>query len=189
MSKTVSIIAAGALAVCAPAAIAQDSAMPMVSAGDVQGVMNVLRSAGYDVELFERKDDEDTTFIEIDTAIGVNQVRFTDCAPAVPDFCETLVLSAWWDRETPISDEALAAANKQNKYVSVFRASDGDPVMQWAILTRREGIPATVFLNAVQRFSGITRDYRDVVFENDGAGEEAATATNETGEGDGSDAE
>ncbi|MBV7266851.1 YbjN domain-containing protein [Erythrobacter ani] len=151
--------------------------------------MSALKSAGYDVKLFEREGDDDTTFIEVDTGVGVSQVRFADCAPAVPDFCETLVLSTWWDRETPMSNEAVAAANKKNQYVSVFLAADGDPVMQWAILTRREGIPATVFLNAIQRFSGIARDYRDLAFESDVPRDDPVSTTNESSESDGSDAE
>lgn len=155
---------------CAPA-LAQEPAPASVSANDPQGVLSVLKAAGYEAKLVERGEENASTYIEIETASGTHSVNFSDCDEAVPDFCETLVLMTWWDRQTPISDEAIAAANRNHKYVSVYRANDGDPIMQWAILTRREGVPATLFLNALQRFSAVARDFQDVAFEGDDAGE------------------
>ena len=156
-----------------PSLLAQDHNRDSISATNAEGVLRVLENAGYDAELVERDEDNSRAYVKIETGSGLASVLFSDCNDAVPDFCETLILSTWWDRETPISDEALAAANRNHKYVTVFRRNSGDPVMQWALLTRREGIPATVFLNALQRFSGIARDFRDVAFEGDDLSPEA----------------
>lgn len=171
---------------------AQESPPPMVSATDMETVASTLRAAGYDIKVVQRVEGENSAYIEVETGTGLSSIIFSDCNDAVPDFCETLILSTWWGRKSPISDEAVAAANYNNKYVSVFRRGDGNPGMQWALLTRREGIPATVFLNALQRFSGIARDFRDAAYANDGseAGESASQdATESAGEAESGEAE
>lgn len=186
MRSTLFKLAIGILAVSASPVGAQDSA-PIVSAADTQSVTEALRTAGYDFDVTEREGSKRTT-IDISSDSDYASVIFDDCNDAVPDLCDTLVLSTWWDRETPISDEAVAAANLNHKYVSVFRDSDGDAVMQWAILTRREGIPATVFLNALVRFIAVARDFDAVVFDGDrpaqDAGGDVAATLVATGQGD-----
>lgn len=157
-------------------ALAQTGAPPMVSASDIEGVANTLRAAGYDLETAPR-DGENSARIDIEIAGEYTSVIFYDCDEAVPDFCDTMILSTWWDRETPISDEALSAANRNLPYVSLFRDDDGDPNMQWAILTRREGVPATVFLNALQRFLQVANDFSAIAFEGDEGAQAAVAAT------------
>ncbi len=149
------------------AANAQAASSPMVSATDTQSVMNALGTAGYEASFNARSEDGGEAFIQVETADGISTVRFSDCEEAVPDFCETLILSTWWDRETPISDELVAAANRNHKYVSVYRDDDGDPVMEWAVLTRNEGIPATVFIDAFERYVSVASDFGDFAFEGD----------------------
>ena len=147
---------------------AQDEPARTVSAVDRAGVEAALRGAGYDIEMITPEDGS-RSGIHVISGDDSATVFFDDCQEAVPDFCETLVLSTWWDRETPVSDEIVAAANLNHKYVSVFRDNEGDPVMQWAILTRREGIPATVFLNALIRFFDVAREFDAFAFEGDTA--------------------
>lgn len=149
----------------------------MVSATNPAGVVKAVQEAGYDTEFFPRDEDGTAAYIQVKAYDGNSIVRFSDCDEAVPDYCETLVLSTWWDRDTPISDAAVASANLNNKYVSVYRDSDGDPVMQWAILTRREGVPTTVFLNALQRFITIAGDFRETAFADDDADSPVADVT------------
>lgn len=172
------VLSAAGLLLSAPA-VAQEPAAPMVSANDAPGVLKALGAAGYDVELFDRSEEGKSTYIQIESYDLVTTVRFADCDEAVPKFCETLVISTWWGRNTPISDAAIAKANRENKYVSVYRDDDGDPVMQWAILTRREGVPATVFLNALQRFIAIAGNYTDEAYVGDepDSAEDATQAT------------
>ena len=79
-----------------------------------------------------------------------------------------------------MSDSAIAEANQKFKYVSVWRNNNGDPVMQWAILTRDTGIAPALFLNALQRYLDIVRDYDEVAFEGDaveGTGDDAPPST------------
>ncbi len=172
MKSKLSITGLAALLLAAAPAAAQDDTR-VVSAADLPGVADALRSAGYDIEITER-DDETRAAIEVSSGSDFASVLFDDCNEAVPDLCDTLVLSTWWDRTVPISDEAVAAANINHKYVSVFRDGDGDPVMQWAILTRREGIPTTVFLNALVRFISVARNFDAAAFEGDAPAEEAS---------------
>ncbi|PLK24925.1 hypothetical protein C0V72_04095 [Porphyrobacter sp. TH134] len=146
---------------------AQDQPLSLVKATDARGVLAVLEQAGYDAKLKPRKDEDSETAIEVTTRDGDVSVQFTDCQDAVPDFCETLVFSTSWNRKAPMPDSAIAEANKKFKYVSVWRDENGDPVMQWAILTRDFGIAPALFLNALQRYLDIVRDYDEVAFEGD----------------------
>jgi hypothetical protein len=77
------------------------------------------------------------------------------------------VLSTSWDRDTPIADSVIAEANRNFKYVSIWRDEEGDPVLQWAILTRDTGIAPPLFLNALQRYLGIVSDFDSIAFEGD----------------------
>ena len=140
----------------------------MVRATDPQGLMAVLRGAGYDsVKFHPRAEGRAAASIEIVVEGLTFLVLFSDCEEAIPDFCETLVLSTSWDRKTPISDAAITKANQQYRYVSVWRDEDGDPFMQWAILTRRDGISAPLFLNAIERYLGVVRQFWRVAFDGD----------------------
>lgn len=163
----------------------------MVSAVDLPGVAEVLRTAGYEIEIHARSEAGALARIEIVDGEDIATLIFNDCNEAIPDFCETIVLSTWWDRTLPISDEALAAANRNLRYVSVFCDKDGDPEMQWAILTRREGVPATVLLDALKRFLDVAREFGEFAFDGDepaveGSSDdtdpEAGTAVTEPGE-------
>lgn len=154
---------------------AQEAQLPTVKATDAKGLLKVLREAGYKAQFEETDEEGELPSIEITMRDGPVYVIFSDCDEAVPDFCETLVLSTSWDRTLPISDAAVTDANYKFKYVSVFRDDAGDPVMQWAILTRDIGVSQPLFLNALQRYLDIVRDFTDVAFEGDEE-PEAATA-------------
>lgn len=155
---------------------AEDKPAPVVKATDARGLLTLLEQAGYDAKLEPRSDKDDVTSIAVTTRDGDIFINFSDCKEAVPDFCETLVLSSSWDRTTPISDSAITEANQKFRYVSVWRNEKGDPVMQWAILTRDTGIAPALFLNALQRFLDVVRDYDAVAFEGDAPEEKADDA-------------
>lgn len=156
------------LAASAPA-MAQDKPAAVVKASDAPGLLAVLKQAGYKAKLEPRKKEDDSTSIELITRNGSIFVNFSDCDEAIPDLCETLVLSTSWNRAAPISDSAVADANLKFKYVSVFRNDEGNPVMQWAILTDISGIAPPLFLNALQRYLDVVRDFDEVAFEGDEA--------------------
>jgi hypothetical protein len=163
-------LALGALALgTALPAQAQDAAAPVVKATDAKGLLKVLQAAGYKAKFEELENPEDKPSIEITTREGPVYVVFSDCEEAVPDFCETLVLSTSWDRDTPISDKVITESNYNFKYVSIWRDETGDPVAQWAILTGDIGVPQPLFLNALQRYLDIVRDFGEIAFADDEA--------------------
>lgn len=163
-------LALGALAM-GPAlpAQAQETATPLVKATDAKALLKILREAGYKAKFEEVTEEGAKPSIEIETREGPVYVIFADCEEAVPDFCETLVLSTSWDRETPISDKVITESNYNFKYVSIWRDETGDPVAQWAILTRDIGVPQPLFLNALQRYLDIVRDFGEIAFADDEA--------------------
>lgn len=170
-----------ALGAASPAR-AQDNPAPMVKATDAKALLKTLREAGYKAKFEDTNDAGEQPSIEITLRDGPVYVVFSDCDEAVPAFCETVVLSTSWDRTTPMSDAAITEANYRFKYVSVFRDETGDPVMQWAILTRDIGISQPLFLNALQRYLEIVRDFTDIAFDGDEDPEPApAAATADAG--------
>ncbi len=170
------LAAAGLAGLLASTAAAAQDAEPdqsapapgVVAATQAQGVLAAVTAAGYQAQFLEREGGASAT-IEIDSDGLLSLIVFDDCNDAIPDFCETLVLSTKWDRAVPISDAAIASANQQHKYVSVWRDEDGDPLLQWAIITGREGIPTPVFLSALDRYLSVAQDFWDVAFEGDEA--------------------
>ena len=77
--------------------------------GDGRGFSSaqILREAGYKAKFEDVTEEGEKPSIEIETRDGPVYVIFADCEEAVPDFCETLVLSTSWDRDTPISDKVI----------------------------------------------------------------------------------
>lgn len=148
---------------------AQEAATPMVKATDAAGLLKILREAGYKAKFEDVTEEGEKPSIEVETRDGPVYVIFVDCEEAVPDFCETLVLSTSWDRDTPISDKVITESNYNFKYVSIWRDESGDPVAQWAILTRDIGVPQPLFLNALQRYLEIVRDFGEIAFADDEA--------------------
>lgn len=149
----------------------------MVKATDASGLLKVIKQGGYKAEFASREGDDSSASIEIATRDGTIYVQFSDCEEAVPEFCETLVLSTSWDRNTPIADGVIADANRSYKYVSIWKNAEGDPIMQWAILTGDTGIAPPLFLNALQRYLDVVRDFDEIAFKDDGANDPPAAAT------------
>lgn len=160
---------------------AQESPLPMVKATDSKALLKILREGGYKAKFAEPDEPGESPSIEITMRDGPISVIFSDCDEAVPDFCDTILLSASWDRSLPISDVAVADANSKFKYVSVFRDDAGDPVMQWAILTRDIGVSQPLFLDALSRYLEIVRDFSEVAFEGDQESDDAQSGASATG--------
>lgn len=169
MKKHWGLAVAGVLFVASvPASLlAQNKTEALVSATDAPGLLKVIEQAGYKAKFNLREGSDDTASIEIATRTGPVYVQFSDCEDAVPDLCETLVLSSSWDRVTPMADSVIADANRSYKYVSVWKDEEGDPIMQWAILTGSAGIAPPLFLNALQRYLDVVRDFDEVAFDGD----------------------
>lgn len=164
-------------AICPVSLSAQDKSEPMVKAADAPGVLKAIKQAGFKAEFKPREGDDSIASIEVVTRDGTVYVQFSDCEDAVPDFCETLVLSTSWDRESPIADAVIADANRNHKYVSIWKDEEGDPIMQWAILTGESGIAAPLFLNALQRYLDVARDFDEVAFKDNETADTPVAAT------------
>lgn len=154
-----------ALVASVPAA-AQEGAM--VRATDAKGLMEVLEAAQYEgLEYVPASGDGGFAYITLTSNELTSLIIFQDCDPAVPEFCDTLVLSTSWDRNLPISDAAIAKANSELRYVSVWRDGEGDPYAQWAILTGSDGVAAPLFLDALARYLDVVQDFWGVAFDGD----------------------
>ncbi len=137
-----------------------------VSARDAEGVLAALVAAGYEAQL-SHDEASGAPHIDFDLTNGPGNVVFADCDETIADRCDTLVLSASFERNTPISDRAVRVANKNLRYVSVWRDDDGDPVVQWAFLTKDTGIAASTFLDAVSRYSAVIDEFYEVAWDGD----------------------
>ncbi|MEM6475712.1 MAG: YbjN domain-containing protein [Pseudomonadota bacterium] len=157
-------------------AMAQDEAPERVSARDADGVLAALKGAGYEAELTR---DEETGEQQIDVELrgGPARVLFADCDEEETRKCDTLVLSVYYIRNLPISDRAIRVANQEHRYVSVWRDGDGDPVVQWAILTQDIGVATPLFLEALNRYSDIIDDFGAVAWDGDIEEENTGTGT------------
>lgn len=139
-----------------------------IAATDATGLVRALKAAGYeDAEFVAREGEDELAFVRFTANDLTSNILFTDCDEAVPDFCETLVLSTSWNRTTPMTAEAVASANREYRYISIWCDDDGDPYAQWAVFTGRDGIPASVFLKALERYTDVVYDFWDVVFDGD----------------------
>ncbi|MDJ0643531.1 MAG: YbjN domain-containing protein [Erythrobacter sp.] len=167
MKSTCFGVLATVAGLCSAPVAAQDAGPASISANRPDALHKILVSAGYDAELIADREPGDGAVISINVEGGESFILLSDCDEAVPDACDTLVLSSAWDRDTPMSPERVAAANREFRYVSVWLDDDGDPYAQWAIVTRLAGIPAPVFLNTLQRYLRVVDDLADFVFEDD----------------------
>ncbi|MEP0190786.1 MAG: beta-propeller fold lactonase family protein [Erythrobacter sp.] len=158
-----------ALALLASGSSAQtlaNDAPETVSARDAASLVAALTSAGYDAQI-QRIAETGEIEIEIDVDGDIVAILFSDCDEAVPEFCDTLVLSSAFARNIPISDAQIRAANRDHKYVSIWRDDEGDSVVQWAILTHDSGIATPLFLEILRRYSSVTDDFAEIAWEGD----------------------
>lgn len=155
-------------------AYASQPAPERVSARDADGVLAALVSAGYEAQI-ERGEETKSIWINVELPGGPARVLFSDCDETITARCDTLILSVYFVRNLPISDRAIREANYNHRYISAWRDEDGDPVLQWALLTNDIGIATPLFLDAVKRYSDVIDDFGEVAW--DGDTDEAARGT------------
>lgn len=147
-----------------------------VSARDAEGLLGVLKTAGYEAKL-SRDEDDNEPQIRVELSGGPADILFSDCDETITDRCDTLVLSVSYNRNLPISDRAIREANRNHRYVSVWRSETGDPYVQWALLTHEAGIESSLFLEALGRFSTIADDFGRVAWNGDTDDAQGGTGT------------
>ncbi|MGB3807953.1 MAG: YbjN domain-containing protein [Erythrobacter sp.] len=176
-AAVVSVLALCAIA--APASAQDDRSdartdtTAMVRATEPEALNDVLVAAGFDTELITNREAGGGEIIRVKDADGYSSILQSDCSEAVIDFCDTIVLSTGWDLDAPLSAEGVAEANRALRYVSIYTDDEGDPFVHWAILTRREGISAPLFLNALRRYLDVVGDFAGFLEEYSGGAAEA----------------
>ncbi|WP_299193001.1 YbjN domain-containing protein [uncultured Erythrobacter sp.] len=148
-----------ALGIAAPAAAQNE--IETVSAGNPAELAIVMMNAGYDVELTE--DGIGDPLIKTEVEGLALEVYFYGCDETTNDNCDSLQLSAGFDRDKPWTREEALAISQRLRFASVRLNEDGDPTVSWDIVTG-EGIPREVFLQSLTHFSRTVELAAEMVF-------------------------
>ena len=135
----------------------------MVTATNPVAIHKLLTEASMEAELQSHSDSNQPASITIQTEAGGSDIVMSDCDDAIPDFCETIILSTGWDLDEPMTAEQVAKVNASFPYVSVYLDDEGDPYVHWAIVTGTEGIPGPVFLKALSRYIEVATGFAEYV--------------------------
>ena len=146
MHKALTSLAAVSL-LAAPA-LASDG--PTVTAEDPAGIVAALEMAGYEAELVT--DSYGDPLINTEFNGWEARILFYGCDSQTHDGCDSLQLLTGFDRAEPWSGAEVAKIASQFRYASVWLDEEGDPFMQWDIVTA-DGIPTKVFLISIREFS------------------------------------
>ena len=158
----------------------ESKALKMVQASKPETVLAALKEAGYeDAQYLPRDEDGGAATIEVKWDEVSFYILIDDCDEAIPDYCQSVVFSFAWDRNTPMSSDAVARANQTFRYITVFLDEDGDPYAQWVVFTGEKGIPQEVFSAALERYLDVVAEFWDFAFEDDGDEGEASDESEE----------
>lgn len=163
--KRLVLLAAMFAAAVPGSSVAAQGAPAMVSAGDPQGVAAAMRYAGYPAEL--KTDRVGDPMIETEFAGYRGGVYFYGCDEDTHTNCQSLQLGVGFDRAEPMDMSAANAMVAKYRFASVHLDDEGDPWVQFDIVTL-DGIPAPVFLKALDHFSWSTGEIGDAVFAEEG---------------------
>lgn len=153
------IIALAAL--CAPMGAAHAQSL---SASDPAGIVTALKDAGYSPSL--DKDSYGDPIIGFELAGYDTEMMFYGCDEETHDRCDSVQLRAGFDREQPWTATEALKISKAYRFVSIWLDEDGDPWVQWDIVTG-QGIPAPVFLKAIESFGETLEDTAEMVFKDE----------------------
>ena len=138
---------------------AQDGGM--VTANDPAGMLRVLEGAGYKGTL--EKDGQDDPLIVLDLGGWSSRIYFYGCDETTHTGCDSIQFSAGFDRQEPWTGNDAIALSSKYRFTSVRLDDEGDPYITWDVITG-SGIPSTVFLSSVLRFTQTLDDSRDLIF-------------------------
>lgn len=146
--------------------IAQAQGAPAtVSASNPEGVAAAMRYAGYPVEL--KTDSVGDPMIATEFGGYRGGVYFYGCDEDKHTDCQSLQLSVGFDRTEPMAPSAVNAMATKYRFASIHVDDEGDPWVQFDLVTL-DGIPAPVFLKALDHFSWSTGEIGDAVFAGEG---------------------
>lgn len=144
------------------AAAAQEADMPPITAAQPDLIAQLLEATG---DLVERRTDTYGDPQIVSTFGGYQgTVDFYDCDEQTHLGCTSLQFSVGLDRAVPWDMAAANEAARTMRFVSLHLDEEGDPWIQWDVVTGKDGIPAPVFLEAYNRFSDVVVEIADLVF-------------------------
>ncbi|HAU22274.1 MAG TPA: hypothetical protein DCS24_06710 [Erythrobacter sp.] len=140
----------------------------MISAADPQGIVSVMEMAGYEAELDQDGSDDPMIITELNGWQA--RVLFYGCDAESHDGCGSLQLLGGFDRAKPWTAEEAIQISAQYRYSSVWLDEEGDPFIQWDIVTG-DGIPAKVYLRSLREFAQALSNAAAMVFEEENSEE------------------
>lgn len=144
----------------------QAQATAMVSAGNPGGILRLLEQTGHEPEL--EKDDIGDPLITFTLGGYDTSMYFYGCDEDTHDGCTSVQLQTGFDRREPWSAEEAVAVAKSWRYVSVWLDEEGDPFLGFDIVTGK-GIPADVFLLALDGYANSVTSTAEMIFPEDGS--------------------
>ena len=153
-----------AVAEAQPAAEMPPDSMRFVTARDPQGLLQVLKDAGYDPELDTDPTGDPKIYVELN---GWNsQIYFYGCDENTHDGCDAIQLSASFVRKKPMKLAKALKISERYRYLSVFLDNEGDPYLQWDIVTL-DALPQAVFLASLRRYGEVLDGAAELIFEDE----------------------
>lgn len=134
----------------------------MVRASDPAGMVLVLEEAGYDAELIE--DDIGDPLIKLVLGGYTAGIAFNGCDAEQHTGCQSIQFSAGFDRENGWTAEEALKLSSEYRFMAVDLDDEMDPYIRWDVEIG-EGIPRSVFLRSVLRFSETVDTATDIIFD------------------------
>ncbi|UVI38686.1 YbjN domain-containing protein [Qipengyuania spongiae] len=132
-----------------------------VTAGDPDGMVDVLTDAGYDASL--ETDDYGDPKIVTEAGGWPTSIVFYDCDENTHDGCGSVQFVTGLDRRDPMRPEDALAISQRFRFLAVSLDEEGDPFLHWDVITD-EGVSAATFLKAFRRFGETVNDASEVIF-------------------------
>lgn len=133
----------------------------MVRASDPEGIVAVLVNSGYDATI--DKDELGDPMIRMDLSGRSVRLLFYGCDETTHDNCQSLQFSAGFDREQPWTPDEAIKLSDEYRYMAVRLDDENDPYIHWDVEIG-EGIPQSVFLRTVLRFTESVETAIDIIF-------------------------
>lgn len=170
-------VLATAMMVLSPSAMAQQ-APTTVSAADPAGMARVLEYAGYSTEL--TTDDFGDPKIETEFSGWSGAFIFYGCDEDTHEACDSVQLQVGLDRAEPTPAELVNELMANERYFGIRLDAEGDPWIEWDIVTGTgEGIPAPVFMKAVNYYAMQVETVADKIFAEERQNDVDRNAENE----------
>jgi len=121
-----------------------------VKASDPAGIVSVLEGAGYDANL--SKDSVGDPKITVELGGHETSILFYGCDEKTHTGCDSVQFVVGFDHESGLTAEQALELSRNYRFITVELDDERDPFIRWDVVIG-EGIPSSVFLRSVLRFS------------------------------------